>query len=166
MSEMTVRSLSDVLASIEAGPYPEALRPNPLGLPRPATVPIPAALMGARGRRVVRRQVSPFVKLTGEARRQAALPTLRAALAAVRTGWCQGAMHDGTGRVSLYGAVATGGVEAEYAREVLRDVLREWDVVAWNDHPARRKAEVVTALQRAIALAGRHVARGGWRCAR
>jgi hypothetical protein len=63
----------------------------------------------------------------------------------------------------LYGAIATGRVESEYAREVLREVLCEWDLVAWNDHPARRKADVVAALQHAVARAGRHLPRGGWR---
>lgn len=124
-----------------------------LKLPSHATVQMPVAL----GRR------RPFTKLEGEARKQAALPVLRQARELVRTGWCQGALSDGTGRYSLYGAVATGTVEAEYAREVLRLVLGEWDIVAWNDHPARRKAEVVAALSRAVARAGLHLRRGGWR---
>ena len=126
-----------------------------LNLPRHASVKMPSSLR-ARG------TVGAFRRLEGEERRQAALPVLRSALEMVREGWCQGAMSDGTGRVSLYGAVATGTLEAEYAREVLREVLREWDLVAWNDHPSRRKADVVQALLRAVARAGRHLRRGGW----
>jgi hypothetical protein len=100
--------------------------------------------------------------LEGEERRQAALPVLRGALADVQAGWCQGAVEDGTGRLSLYGAVQTGRVETQYAVEVLREVLGEWNLIAWNDNPIRRKAEVVQALRRAIARAGLHLRRGGW----
>lgn len=126
-----------------------------LKLPRHASVKMPSSLR-ARG------QVVAFQRLQGEERKQAALPVLRSALELVREGWCQGAPEDGTGRVSLYGALMKGTIEAEYAREVLREVLREWDLVAWNDHPSRRKADVVRALLRAVARAGRHLRRGGW----
>jgi hypothetical protein len=113
----------------------------------------------------MRGAVVAFRALEGEERKQAALPVLRCALADVQAGWCQGAMDDGTGRVSLYGAIATGRIESQYAREVLCEVLGEWNLIHWNDHPARRKAEVVQALRRAIARAGLHLRRGGWRCA-
>lgn len=156
MAAVTRRSLSDVPCSNDVAPdvarehHAESARAA-LGLPRAASVAAPRGLV-----------VGTFSRLEGEARRQAALPVLRDALARVRAGWCQGAMTDGTGRVSLYGAIATGTVEAEYAREVLREVSGEWDLIRWNDHPARRKAEVVALLMRAIARAGKHLRRGGW----
>jgi hypothetical protein len=106
-----------------------------------------------------------FQRLEGEARKQAALPVLQGALADVQAGWCQGAVGDGTGRYSLYGAIQTGRIETQYAVELLRDVLGEWNLIAWNDHPARRKADVVHVLRRAIARAGLHLRRGGWRVA-
>jgi hypothetical protein len=148
MGETTLLTLCDV----ETGPV--AALPSVLNLPARATVPMPMALRGER-RRV-------FKRVDGEARRQAALPVLLGALADVEAGWCQGAVEDGTGRLSLYGALATGRIESEYAREVVREVLKEWDLRAWNDHPARRKADVVQALRRAVARAGLHLRRGGW----
>lgn len=78
-------------------------------------------------------------------------------------------MEDERGRLSLYGAVAEAGagtIGAEYAREVLRDTIWTADLVAWNDLPSMRRSDVLRWVRRAIAKAGGHVARGGWRVSR
>ena len=105
-----------------------------------------------------------------------AAPVLRAALALVRSGWCRSASAvDASGREclypkqrpvawSLYGAVAEhGGIEAEYARRVLRRLLFDHDLVAWNNFPTRKRGEVLALLERAVKVAsGRAQHKGGW----
>lgn len=101
-------------------------------------------------------------------RKALALPVLESALALIRSeGWCQGALVDRKGRVSLYGALARGTLESEFAREVLREMLRTVDLVRWNDRAERERREVVRALQRAVRLcrAAMPVHSGGWRVA-
>lgn len=105
-----------------------------------------------------------------EERRRLAFPVLRAALALLkRCGWqTQVPLFDpGSGRWSLVGAVRECGstLHAYYATHVISEVLFDWNLPAWETHPARRFRDVCLALRRAIALAGRHVRRGGWNVA-
>lgn len=133
---------------------------GPLGLRTGAAraTPIPAALVGGEWRRA-----------TPEERARLAVEVLRRARRLiVDDGWCQGALRDARGRWSLYGAVAEAGhgrLEAEYAREVLRDVLRRVDLPGWNDAPERLRSEVTELLARAERRArriGGLTRRGGW----
>lgn len=57
-------------------------------------------------------------------------------------------------------ASGNGGIEAEYARRVLRVVLVEWNLMAWAQAKHRKRAEVYRALDAAIAKA--EARRGGW----
>lgn len=102
-----------------------------------------------------------------EQRKRLALPVLRAALALLkRDGWqTQVPLFDpASKRWSLVGAIRECGstLPAFYATNVVSEVLFEWNLPAWETHPARRFRDVCLALRRAIALAGRHVRRGGW----
>lgn len=115
----------------------------------------------------------PRPHLVGESTRtRAALQILLQARALVLDrGWCQGAMADGRGRVSLHGAVATGEIEAEWARRVLRKLVPAVSIPAFNDAPGTRLEDVVRVLDRAIEACGgvpppRPIPapkRGGWR---
>lgn len=152
---------------------------NPLALPDAASVQAPGALVGSRGSIRVRGAGSgyvatlpdvageKFVRLDGQARLDAAAPCLARALELLkrRDGWCQGSTVDDLGRVSLNGALQLGGktpLETYFAREVLRRVLCEHDFVAWNDHPFRRRTDVVRAVKSALVACTKHARRGGW----
>lgn len=52
-------------------------------------------------------------------------------------------------------------IDAEYARRVLRGVLWENNLAAWESRPHRRRAEVWLALKTAIRWCSRRA--GGWR---
>lgn len=138
------RSLSDI-----------AVAENPLGLPVPATVPMPVGLRG-------------YQKPTVEQQRALALPVLLKAREWIRRdGWCQGAMRDLKGRWSLHGAIAEAGegrIQGEYARRAMRDALWFVDLPGWNDKPERERREVLRAFARAIAICRPH--RGGWTVSR
>lgn len=136
------------------------LERGPLGLPCGAAraTPIPEALVGPT-----------FRRLTAEERAREALPVLREARRLIiADGWCQGALRDSRGRWSLYGAIAEAGagrIAAEYAREMMRDLLRIVNLPGWNDAPERLRSEVTDALLRGARLAARRgglLRRGGW----
>ncbi len=102
-----------------------------------------------------------------EERRTLALPVLRKALALLkRDGWqTQVPLFDpASKRWTLVGAIRQCGdtLRAYYATQVVSEVLFDWNLPAWEAHPSRRFRDVCLALRRAIALAGRHVRRGGW----
>lgn len=98
----------------------------------------------------------------------------------MRRGWCRGYFCvDADGRPSHYpdsggpthfslvGAIRTAGegrLVAEYALRTLRRLTSQHNLVDWNDHPLRTKADVLALLDRAIAEHGGHVprGRGGW----
>jgi len=111
-----------------------------------------------------------FVRLEGQARLDAAVPVLRVALQLLSRpdGWCQHELSDELGRCSLNGALQSAGdpLGAYYAREALRRVLTEHDFTAWNDHPMRRRADVVRAVKAALHVCTKHQRRGGWRVSR
>ena len=109
-----------------------------------------------------------------------AVPVLKAAWALLRSGWCRGDFAvdaDGVRMGFRRGQVATAwtlsaaisaagsaGIESEYARQLLRRLLHEHDLVRWNNHPTRTKAQVLSLLERAVTVAdGRVRLRGGWR---
>lgn len=52
-------------------------------------------------------------------------------------------------------------LDAEYARRVLRGVLWEQDLIGWEAHPTRRRAEVWRVLKTGIRWCSRRT--GGWR---
>lgn len=52
-------------------------------------------------------------------------------------------------------------LDAEFARRVLRGVLWEMNLSAWQEHPIRRRADVWRALKTAIRWCSRRA--GGWR---
>ena len=52
-------------------------------------------------------------------------------------------------------------LDIEYAKRVLRGVLWTLDIVGWESHPMRRRAEVWAALKTATRWCTRK--RGGWR---
>lgn len=69
---------------------------------------------------------------------------------------------------SLAGAIATAGqgsLDGERARQLLRRLTGEHNLVAWNDFPLRTKKEVIALLDRATVAAGGRPHRGGWRVA-
>lgn len=148
---MTRPVMPDVERRVEFGP---------LGLRTGAAraTPMPEALVVPR-----------FRRLTEQERAREASPVLlEARRLIIADGWCQGALRDARGRWSLYGAIAEAGegrIQAEYAREVLRDTLRRQDLPAWNDAPERLRSEVTEALARAERRARRVGGlnrRGGW----
>lgn len=52
----------------------------------------------------------------------------------------------------------------EYARNIVRGLLWEWNLVEWEQHPSRWKGEVLRVLRRAVVYArGRLPHAGGWR---
>lgn len=67
---------------------------------------------------------------------------------------------------SLVGAVRTagaGGLVAEYALRLLKNVVGEWNLGDWNDNPVRTRAQVVALLDASVeAAGGAPRRRGGW----
>lgn len=116
----------------------------------------------------------PYKALETSEQCASALPVLKAAWVLVRRGWCRAASSvDADGREnnqqpvawSLYGAIkdASTGINGEHARRIIRRLLLEHDLVAWNNHPLRRKGDVLRLLERAVRVAeGRTQHRGGW----
>lgn len=88
-----------------------------------------------------------------EVQRERAIPILRATRDFFKAG------------TSLLGALAEAGgarIESEYARRALRDVLGEWNLMAWAEHPRRTRHEVFRAIDRALTLCRPSSQRGGW----
>lgn len=105
-----------------------------------------------------------------EVQQSKGIEVLRLARVLISRGWCHHAMAvrlpGGDIAYSLSGAISEAGeagLVAEYARRILRKYIGE--IGAWNDHPLRRKREVLALLDRCILEIGRGVARihrGGW----
>jgi hypothetical protein len=55
-----------------------------------------------------------------------------------------------------------GGIECEYARRVLREVLGEWNLLEWSDRRRRTNHEVFRAIDRAVAVCSKAKHAGGW----
>lgn len=177
----TLRSPGQSLASLGLGhpartPPPASLRSR-VNEVRPVESEAQGAALGSRKAKQLRSNYAAtitergtFARLEGQARLDAAVPCLRQALFLLcrRDGWCQGATHDAAGRVSLNGALQAGGtaLEAYFAREVLRRVATEHDFTAFNDHPLRRRSDVVRLVRAALTLCTKHLPRGGWSVSR
>ncbi len=70
-------------------------------------------------------------------------------------GWIQGQYHAPTGECCLIGALDTGiDDEREYynACQAVRVVLNNESLADWNDHPKRKKEQVIAALNQAASL--------------
>lgn len=114
---------------------------NPLGLPAVGTsiVPPPEEIR--------------FAPPSVDEQRRAAVPVLVAARALVKSG---------SDMLSAIAEAGRGGIVCEYARRAVRTVLKEWNLLAWQEHPARKRADVFQAIDRALVLCQRKDHRGGW----
>jgi hypothetical protein len=55
-----------------------------------------------------------------------------------------------------------GRIVSEYARRAVRTVLKEPNLLGWQEHPGRTNHDVLRAVDRAIALCKRKGHAGGW----
>lgn len=111
-------------------------------------------------------------------RRLLAVPVLKVAWALVKAGWCRDAPCNAAGelarwnepaayhtlRSAIYAAAARMDPEQAlgyFAEQVIKGVLFEHNLVAWNDHPRRTKPQVLAVLRRGVTW-GQPVHRGGW----
>lgn len=88
-----------------------------------------------------------------EEQRRLALPVLIKARELVKAG-----------EPLVFALAAAGGarIVSEYGRRAVRTVLKEPNLLGWQEHPGRTNHDVLRALDRAIALCRRKGHAGGW----
>ena len=99
--------------------------------------------------------MSAFSPLSPDAQAAAALPVLIAARQLV--------VHEGEEPLQAIAVASNSGISGEYARRILRGVLYEANLLAWQSNPATLKSDKRRAFDRAIVAARRlSRRRGGW----
>lgn len=126
----------------DSGPYePTAETDNLLGLPAVGENKTPAP------------PEIRFAPASVDEQRRLAIPVLIAARAMVK---------EGEPLVLALAAAGDGRIVSEYARRAVRTVLKEPNLLGWQEHPGRTNHDVLRALDRAIALCRRKGHAGGW----
>ena len=127
---------------------------NPLGLPHPATTPMPDALRSFMGARRVAVEKSPYAV---RAERKGQLVELVEFLRRVRA-----EVRDGS---TLTQAVADGTLWGWRARQALSHSLGE-PVATWDAQPGRTQMERRAVVERSLTECGDVARKGGWRVSR